>query len=53
MWDAMDILEVKEALGFLTEHHVTEIYVSLMKSISKEKYRTFIGAAAEKASALP
>ncbi len=48
MWNAMDILQVEEALGFLTEHHVTEVYVSLLKSISKEKYRTFIGAAAEK-----
>ena len=48
MWDATDLLRAQEALDFLADHHVTEVYVSLMRSISKEKYRAFLSAAAEK-----
>ena len=47
MWDVTDILFPEKSITFLTEHHVTEVYLSYSRAMPKAKYRAFIKACSE------
>ncbi len=48
MWDVTDILFPEKSIGFLTSHHVTEVYLSYSRAMPKARYRAFVKACNEK-----